>query len=878
MFGVAVAAHPATTYRQAKEATMKTPRRTSACTVRATLCLLCLAAFAARGRGRFEFKREKGSVTLAADGEPRAVIVVPADAPAPVRFAGLELKEHLDRMTGGSFRIVEIRPAEGASIVLGDTPDARGAGIKVDEIARDGYAIRTIDDTIHVVGRDDSTEKSEILLRVKTPFGRKAGRYSMVNELGAARWDFERGTLYGAYRFLEELGVRWFFAGDKGRAIPEKRDVVVDAFSLREEPAFILRHVGRVTWQWYMLDSSNSKRMINRQEYEELDWDGRALRLWLLRMRHSSEWFAFNHRPVRMDLELRYGKERPEYFAVRDNGERDLKPQKGRTGHLCYTHPGVLEITKRDIDSYYAGVSAKDLGFSKHRTTLGSHNRGWPESAIYGRSVSLLPHDSFRGCECPNCLAITHKDKPRPAWHSELVWQFVVNMAEWMGGAHPDKLIICLAYSSYSERPDNLTALPRNIVVGMCPARYARTANDVKEENYRDLMRMVGEWSALNERPMLIWLHHLYRYRHERRRGMPMLLTSLYERMFRDLAPHANMMHIEVSSDSITLEHLNRYVMLRLLYNPGLNADELVVDYASKYYGEGGEFIAPLLKDMERRCLAAAAASANSIDFWEKHFDEDTLKGYRRQTDRMLARVKGTPHEEHGRIFAKWFLGVIEDGRARYIRDVKTVAESKGSSVSIRLQVGDVKIDGVLDEEAWRRSAVLNRFLSNVDGQRTQQRTEVRLLRAPEHLHFAFTCYDPKSRALSTKKGDTDYVEIFLDPEHDHDSFYQLLIDTEGRIGDWYHEGGGEPADATWESQAEVAVQRHDDRWVMEIRLPRASIKDGLVRPVGRPWGANFCRTMANPAAEKDRFSCWSPLLRGKFAQPGLFAHIFFVK
>ena len=857
-------------------------KRHHSVTRRFACAIVCLAATAAqRGQaaGRFEFTQGDGLVTLAQGGVPQVVIVVPEGAPAPVRFAGLELKEHLDRMTGAEFSIVENVPADGRAIVLGDTAGARKAGIEAEGIARDGYAIRTVGNTIYIAGRDDKTEKSEILLRVKTPFGRKAGRYTMVKELGAPSWDFERGTLYGTYRFLEELGVRWFFAGEKGRVVPEKSDVAVRAFSLHEEPAFILRKVGTATWQWYMLDSSRIDRMVKREEYEDLAWDGNALRLWLLRVRHSSEWFAFNHRPPRMDLEERYGQQCPEYFAVRDNGERDLKPQKGRTGHLCYTHPGVIEITKKDIDAYYAGTHAKDLGFTTHRVTLGYHNRGWPYSAIYGRSVSLLPHDSFRGCQCPNCLRLTHTDKPRPAWHSELVWQFVVKMANWMEVAHPGKFIICLAYSSYSERPDNLSSLPPNVVVGMCPARYARTANDVKEENYKDLMRMVDEWSGMNERPMLIWLHHLYRYRNERRLGMPMLLTSLYQKMFRDLAPHANMMHIEVDPDSIMLEHLNRYVMLRLLYNPNLDAEALVEDYANSYYGSaGGKLIAPLLKDMEQRCLAAAAASANSIDFWEKHLDIDTLKRYRQQTDRMLELVRGTPHEEHGQVFSKWFLGVIEEGRALYVRDVKDVAASAGSSVSIRQLHGAITVDGRLDEEGWERSARLTRFLSNVDGKATTQTTEVRLLRAETDLHFAFTCHDPKTPSLPTKKGDTDYIEIFLDPEHDHDSFYQLLIDTEGRLDDWYHEGGGEPADATWESNAEVAVKRYDDRWVMEVRLPRQSMKDGLHRPVGRPWGANFCRTMASPAEDRDRFSCWSPLLRGKFAQPDLFAHIFFVK
>ncbi|GAH49341.1 unnamed protein product, partial [marine sediment metagenome] len=52
----------------------------------------------------------------------------------------------------------------------------------------------------------------------------------------------------------------------------------------------------------------------------------------------------------------------------------------------------------------------------------------------------------------------------------------------------------------------------------------------------------------------------------------------------------------------------------------------------------------------------------------------------------------------------------------------------------------------------------------------------------------------------------------------------------------------------------------------------------GLERPDGRPWGANYCRSMQNPPRPEDRFSSWSPLIRGKFHQPDLFAHIFFVK
>ncbi len=849
--------------------------------MRTATALLIIAGVAtcacAQQIGNFEYEALGRDIVLAEDGQARAAIVVPDGAPNPVVFAGEELKQHLDAMTGGDFPIVESPPAEGAAIILGDCTAAREAGIDVSTLARDGYVIRVRGDRIFILGTDDRGEKSAVLFDVKTPFPRDASRYVMEDELGAARWDFERGTLYGSYRFLEALGCRWFFPGPKGTVIPDAPDLAFDAVELREEPVFILRKVGQETWQWYMLDSSRLKGLVNREEYEELGWGGRALRLWLLRVRGSSECFAFNHRPPRMELEERYAAEHPEYFALRPNGHRDLPPQPGRTGHLCYTEPGVLEITKRDIDAYYAGVPAAEMGLSAHRVRLGAHNNGWPVSAIYGRTISLLPHDSYVACQCEDCAPYVHEDREYGARHSELVWQFVEKVAHWLEEAHPEALITCLAYSSYSERPPNLQSLPENVIVGMCPAHYARTHNDVAEENYQDLMRMVREWSGVNDRKMLIWLHHLYRHRAQRRKGVPMLLTSFAERLFRDLSQHANLMHIEMDSDSIMLEHLNRYVFLRLLYNPNLEAEEIVEDYAHSFYGPGAEVALAILRDVEARSMQVARDEPGPVDVWEQYFTEEAVQQYRAQADELLAATDGTRYAEAADLFSRWFVGEIERGRGLYVQHVKRVMEGEGARVSIRALVGEITIDGALDEEGWARSARVS-FVNNQDGEPTQYPTELRLLRAPENLYFGFTCHDPNAADLPTGEGETDSVEIFLDPQHDEDSYYWWQIDIAGRVLDWRFPGGGEPADEQWESGVEVATQQLDDRWIVEVRVPRASMKDGMERPEGRPWGANFCRSMRNPPQDKDTFSCWSPLIRGKFHQPELFGHIFFVK
>ncbi len=827
--------------------------------------------------GNFQCEPLGRQIVLAEGGVAQAVIVKLADAPNPVIFAAEELKAHLDAMTGADFEISETVPATGAAIILGDCPEAREAGIDVTAIARDGYVIRVRGERVFILGPDDHSDKSAVLFDVTTPFPREASRYIMEDELGAARWDFERGTLYGVYRFLEELGCRWFFPGEKGSVVPDTPDLSFDAVELREEPVFILRKVGQETWQWYYLNSLSKESVVHVEEYEELGWGGRALRLWLLRMRGGSEWFAFNHRPPRMQLEERFGAEHPEYFAVRENGQRDLAPQPGRTGHLCYTEPGVLDIAKSDIDAYYAGVPGAEMGFIPHSVRLGTYNNGWSVSAIYGRTISLLPHDSFVACQCEDCAPYVHPDRDYGAQNSELVWQFVEKMADWLKDAHPDSLITCLAYSSYSERPPGLERLPDNVIVGMCPALYARTHNQVAEDHYQDMMRMVGEWSTVNDRDMLIWLHHLYRHRAQRRTGVPMLLMHHAQRLFRELSQDANMMHIEMDADSLMLEHLNRYVFLRLLYNPNLDVDQIVDDYARSFYGPGAEIALAILKDVEARSMDVARDEPGPVDVWEKYFTEEAVQGYRAQAEELLAATEGTRYAQAAELFSRWFVGRIEEGRALYVRDVKTVAESDAGQVSIRAQISDITIDGKLDEEAWARSARVN-FVNNVDGEPTQLKTDLRLLRAPENLYFSFTCHDPNAGELPTGEGETDSVELFLDPQHDADSYYWWWIDMAGRTLDWRFPGGGEPVDKDWESAAEVATSVEDGQWIVEVRIPRADMADGLIEPKGRPWGANFGRSVQRPPQEKDAFSCWSPLIRGKFHQPELFGHIFFVK
>lgn len=828
---------------------------------------------------RREFQRGEELLTIARDGTAAMVIVTPAEAPAPVRFAAEELKAYLDRMTGAEFRIVPTPPPDGKAFVLGDCPAVRQVGVDVNSIARDGYAIRTVGPTVYIAGRDDGTAASEILTTLRgDELTKVLPKTELYPALSVSSWDFDRGTLYGVYRLLEELGVRWFFPGTRGEVVPMVRDLTLRAFSLLEEPHYILRHVGSDRWVLSRVARSKFPH-VNPAEYRELGWTGRVNRLWLLRMRGSSPWFAFNHRPPRLRWEERFGAEHPEYFALLPDGSRDFKRLQGgsrRTGHLCYTSREMYGETLNDVSAYFTGQTAGSRGIPEQFHT--SDNRGWGIAASYGDSVSMLPHDSFRACQCPACRPLQHPEADRWVRDSGLVWPFVSRLADEVLGRFPEKLVFCLAYSSYTAVPDGMARLPDNVMVGLCPhigpRKHNKTYNLTTLEARQRVVQLAERWHGVNSLPLLGWFHHLYGYA-TKRCGVPMLIPHTLAALSRDLTATTRLMHVEFDPDFIILEHINRYVLQRVLFNPDEDVDALLDDYCERFYGPASGVIRPLLTDLESRCVALTESDAGQLATWETHFPEPVIRGYRQAADKAVKLTEGTAHADAAEVFSRYFVGAMERGFALYVRTFRDVANSPAARVTARRAAGAIVVDGALSEPGWQPLAT-GSFLSNVSGKPTEPRTELRLLYDAETLYVAFVGHDPKAPTLPTVEGACDYVEIFLDPDRDRSSYYWLMVDLAARVTAIRFPGGSAAPDTTWQSGVKAAAAKHADRWVLEVALPRRAMQNGQTVPANGRWGANFCRTQQYPPTETDRFSGTSPLLRGKFHQPDLFGYLVF--
>ncbi len=635
---------------------------------------------------KHEYKKEQGTVMLALSGKPQMVIVVPDKAPAPVRYAGKELKMFLDQMTGGCFQIVNQVPADGRAIILGDTPQARKAGIDVNNIARDGYRIVAKGNAVIIAGKDDATEASALLFRfMDAPDSTNQGTLykTLIGEL----WEFERGTLYGAYRFLEELGVRWFLPGPKGMVVPSVKDLEAPAFSMLEEPVFDQRDVGASVWNvpGRLGTYDKSPQTDFMAGYRDLKWSAKENRLWLLRMRGSTMIYPMNHRTPYADFEPRFGDAHPEYFTLY-KGKRDLKRlgATGRHGLLCYSSEGVFQETIKDVDAFFSGKPCTARGIRYRYPS----NRGWAASAYCGNVVSMLPHDAYKPCGCELC-------KPRIALgrsggqQSEVVWGFTAKVAKEVQKRWPGKLVTQLAYSAHSKLPLTLDRLPGNVLVGICPLGLNKTYNLFDPERYDELFAQIRQWNKMSALPMAYWFHHLYRYADNKEHyAVPMLIPHFFGRFIKDLSEHGRVVYaLQWDCDNYMFESLNRYVVSKLLYNLDLNVDALIDDYVEKFYGPAASVIKPMLLDIESRCERIAAAGANRGEIWGKRefFNGEVVRGYRQKADEAVKLVAGTPYAEAAGLFSKHFVGFMERGYTEYEAVSKEEATRNDAHLKLEL-------------------------------------------------------------------------------------------------------------------------------------------------------------------------------------------------
>lgn len=359
-----------------------------------------------------------------------------------------------------------------------------------------------------------------------------------------------RGTMYGVYAFLEDvLGCRWY--SSKVTKCPKMSNIALDSLDITGKPAFEYRDV----FYTDAFDKDWAARNRTNGASARLDSETGG----------KVAYYPFVHSFAALVPLDKYWDSHPEYFSMID-GKRTREQTQ-----LCMSNPEVVKVATETV-----------LGWM----------RDHPEARIY----SVSHNDWYRNCQCDKCKAIDEEEGSP----SGLLLRFVNAIAEQTEKVYPDKLVDTLAYQ-WTEKPPKITKPRDNVRVRLCPifCCEAHPYEKCDAPENKAFIENLKNWSKLTDN-LYIW-HYNTSFAH--------YLNPFPD--FRQLADSAKL-YRRTGVKGIFWEgnysgggggefaEMRAYLLAKITWDPDVDADAVLKDFVSGYYGAAGRHIwsyAKLLMD-----------------------------------------------------------------------------------------------------------------------------------------------------------------------------------------------------------------------------------------------------------------------------------------
>jgi hypothetical protein len=272
---------------------------------------------------------------------------------------------------------------------------------------------------------------------------------------------------------------------------------------------------------------------------------------------------------------------------------------------------------------------------------------------------------------------------------------------------------------------------------------------------------------------------------------------------------------------------------------------------------------------------------------WQ-HDSIEIYTGLWRRNERMP--VKSGPNDGAGRVLA---VKIPVEGAAKPAGPKKYI---------VRKSAKPVKLDGKLDEAAWKTAPSTGVFVNTLTGAPAGVQTEAKLLWDDQNLYLAFENADTDVWAKLDKRDDKlwtqEAVEVMIDANGDGKSYVEFQVAPNQTIFDTYlptyrkYEDSIDPKRKPfdWNSKLKAAVKvdgtlnKRDDQdkgWTAEIAIPLGDV-NGLdtagvkVPPVlGATWRLNMYR-LDTPEGKPQIAAGWSAPMVGDFHALDRFGEIVF--
>ena len=492
------------------------------------------------------------------------------------------------------------------------------------------------------------------------------------------------GALYGAYTFIEKhLGVRWFHPGADGEYCPKSPDIKLGEIDDFEEP-------------------SVAGRFINCWSESAKPWTMEETRVWQARNK------------IQFGSAYQYGNKSREELDFFECGNKLLEGG----GHLTF-EAAVPKKLFASHPEYFPLKDGKRVCEERSQRCLANADVQKmvvdyaTEMAAYGAEFSISFHDSTFECwcQCPECLKMGTYDGKFTV--SNLAHRFTSLVAGKVLERDPQAKLNIFAYSVFRDVPtDPAIRYDQRVSGTYCPHQrlYDQRLDDPRSEGNARFLKELLAWQKLCPK------------------------VGIFDYYCSARSPYAPMEYILAEDikfyQKIKLDHWIEdctykdipylscnwpfyYVAAKMLWDASLDVDKLMAEAYGKYYGAAS---GPMLKYQALRrelwesapghalyggptriayCLAVPGAEKRLVGYLD---EADKLAG----NDAVLKQRLATDRKHLNEFWVK------ESEKLK-----KSL--SRQNDIPAREVGGKVVVDGVLDEEDWRKAQLVTGFLAAVE-------------------------------------------------------------------------------------------------------------------------------------------------------------------
>ena len=742
------------------------------------------------------------SLELVKNSKAVGRIILQANTSPSEKFAAEELVSYIKKISGAQLTIQSDMSKN--SIVLGTLKNLKNVPIEIKKRLimcdkKDAFYIKTCNDRLYIVG--------------KTP--------------GA--------VLYGAYAFLEKLGVRWFYPGELGEHCPTIKNIELGNIDDFQSPSMVARKAQLVGASFNYRDGNlwAARQKLSSRYISAKRWFTGCSEKQALFLNKACNFYNYSsgHMPFELAVPESMFKEHPEYFPLRDG-----KRKAGRHLQRCISNPEVFRLV--------AEFGLKWCSNKKNVFTIGAADNinSW--------------------CECDKCRALGTVNGVYKV--TNLYHRFYHKVVQYILQRNPDARIDIYFYINYLEAPDDKSILykGKNVRGMYCtcwPFKrcYAHRISDANCERNKKCLATMKQ--VLKICPMLFTYEYLdcskanYAPTYKTvAHDIPFLGTLGINGYMEETIPVNGEMIKKIDSfdrrsfwRSTWMTH---YLIAKLQWNNKLNVDKVIANAYRDYYGAA----APIMTKYHNLRLKLWNNAPGHVFYGGARRTgfcltipgmTEKLKNYLKQAKRTVLKDK---------LRSKRIALDSEYLESFWEKPAKQLEKlfSAEQNIIPRKVSGKIKIDGKLSEDDWLSARSVANFMIVGTTQEPVAKSNFRVLYDKNNIYIGFEAINDaawSAETAKTKKHDgkliwtDDHIELQLMPENSND-FYHLAINTKGKFYDSKISSG--KTDVTYDSKAEIETSKLKDRFIYEVKLPISSMNGH--NSLGQSWKIYVLRDARN--------------------------------